>query len=230
MRNRGYSHAMSKDSAGSDKSPIMVNGAKDARTTLVLAHGAGAPMDHPFMNTIAAGVADKDVRLVRFEFPYMAARRTGGKNRAPDREPMLMQAWRDMILKIGATSQLIIGGKSMGGRIASMVADEVGASGLICLGYPFHPPGAPTRLRTAHLEKLQTPALILQGTRDSFGLPEEVAKYKLSPKICVAWVEDGDHSFKPRAQSGRTYELNMAEAIAQMKSFIASLKIPAARK
>ncbi len=209
---------------------MMVNGAKDARITLVLAHGAGAPMDHPIMNTIAEGVAGKDVRVVRFEFPYMAARRTGGKNRAPDREPVLMQTWRDVVAILGASGHLVIGGKSMGGRIASMVADEVGAAGLICLGYPFHPPGAPTRLRTAHLENLQTPALILQGTRDSFGLPEEVAKYKLSPKIRVVWIEDGDHSFKPRAQSGRTYEQNMTVATAQMKSCLASLKIPAARK
>ncbi len=207
-----------------------MNGARDARVTLALAHGAGAPMDHPFMNTIAEAVAGKDVRVVRFEFPYMAARRTGGKNRAPDREPVLMQTWRDVIAKLGTPGRIVIGGKSMGGRIASMVADEVAAAGLICLGYPFHPPGAPTRLRTAHLEKLQTPALILQGTRDSFGLPEEVAKYKLSPKIRIVWIEDGDHSFQPRTRSGRTYEQNMAEAIARMKSFITSLKIPDSRK
>ncbi len=207
-----------------------MNGARDARVTLALAHGAGAPMDHPFMNTIAEAVAGKDVRVVRFEFPYMAARRTGGKNPAPDREPVLMQTWRDVIAKLGTPGRIVIGGKSMGGRIASMVADEVAAAGLICLGYPFHPPGAPTRLRTAHLEKLQTRALILQGTRDSFGLPEEVAKYKLSPKIRIVWLEDGDHSFKPRARSGRTYEQNMAEAIARMKSFITSLKIPDSRK
>ena len=230
MRNRGYSHAMSKDSAGPGKGSMMVNGARDPgardpRITLVLAHGAGAPMDHPFMNTIAEGVAGREVRVVRFEFPYMAARRTGGRRGAPDREPVLMQTWRDVIAKPGAPGRLVIGGKSMGGRIASMVADEVGAAGLICLGYPFHPPGAPARLRTAHLEKLQTPALILQGTRDSFGLPEEVAQYQLSPKIRIAWIEDGDHSFKPRARSGRTYEQNMAEAIALMKSFIGSQKI-----
>ncbi len=209
---------------------MIIDGSAMAGVTLVLAHGAGAPMDHSFMNTIAQGIAAREVRVVRFEFPYMAARRSDGKNRAPDREPMLMQTWRDVIAKLGAPSRIVIGGKSMGGRIASMVADETGVAGLICLGYPFHPPGAPTRLRTAHLEKLKTPALILQGTRDSFGLPEEVAKYKLSPKIRVVWMEDGDHSFKPRASSGRTFEQNLAEAVAQMKSFIAALKLPAGRK
>jgi len=208
----------------------MVNGAGDARVTLVLAHGAGAPMDHPFMNAIAEGIAGKEVRVARFEFPYMAARRSGGKRRAPDREPVLMQTWREVVSDLGAPERMVIGGKSMGGRIASMVADEVGAAGLICLGYPFHPPGAPARLRTKHLEKLRTPALILQGTRDSFGLPEEVATYRLSPKIRIAWIVDGDHSFKPRARSGRTFEQNLAEAIGRIKSFVASLKLPAARK
>jgi uncharacterized protein len=206
-------------------SETIIDGNTSARSVLVLAHGAGAPMDHPFMNAIAHGVAGKAVRVLRFEFPYMEARRTGGKNRAPDREPVLMQTWREVVAKLGAPGRIVIGGKSMGGRIASMVADEVGAAGLICLGYPFHPPGAPMRLRTAHLEKLKTPALILQGTRDSFGLPEEVAKYQLSAKIHIVWIEDGDHSFKPRAKSGRTYEQNLAEAIAQMKSFIATLKL-----
>jgi predicted alpha/beta-hydrolase family hydrolase len=209
---------------------MLMNGASNAPVTVVLAHGAGAPMDHPFMNAIAEGVADKKVRVVRFEFPYMASRRSAGHRRAPDREPVLIQTWQEVVAKLDAPGRIVIGGKSMGGRIASIVADEIGAAGLICLGYPFHPLGTVARLRTAHLEKLQTPALILQGTRDSFGLPEEVAKYKLSPKIRIVWIEDGDHSFKPRARSGRTYEQNMAEAIAEMKSFIASLKIPASRK
>jgi predicted alpha/beta-hydrolase family hydrolase len=204
---------------------LIVNGAKKAPITLVLAHGAGAPMDHPFMNTIAEGVASKDVRVVRFEFPYMAARRTEGKRGAPDREPVLLEAWRAVVAQLGGGSKLVIGGKSMGGRIGSMIADEVGAAGLICLGYPFHPPGDANRLRTKHLEKLRTPALILQGTRDSFGRPDEVVKYKLSPKIRIAWIEDGDHSFKPRKASGRTEADNMSEAISQMSAFLASLKV-----
>jgi predicted alpha/beta-hydrolase family hydrolase len=230
MRNSVYSHAMSIESAASHHIQMMMDGAADARVTLVLAHGAGAPMDHPFMNAIAEGIAGKEIRVARFEFPYMAARRGGGKRRAPDREPMLMQTWRDVITEIGAAECLVIGGKSMGGRIASMVADELGVAGLVCLGYPFHPPGAPARLRTMHLEKLRTPTLIVQGTRDSFGLPEEVAKYKLSPKIRLAWIADGDHSFKPRARSGKTAEQNLIEAIELTKSFVASLKLPASRK
>jgi predicted alpha/beta-hydrolase family hydrolase len=100
----------------------------------------------------------------------------------------------------------------MGGRIASMIADEVGAAGVLCLGYPFHPPGKPERLRTAHLETLKTPTLIVQGTRDRLGTEEEVATYALSPSIEVAWMGDGDHSFKPRKKSGRTLEQNLEAA------------------
>jgi uncharacterized protein len=189
---------------------------------LVLAHGAGAPMDSPFMNVVAKGVGDAGVRVARFEFPYMAARREG-KRKPPDRAPILMETWRQAITELGGGERLVIGGKSMGGRIASMVADEVGAAGLVCLGYPFHPPGNPERTRTKHLETMRTRALIIQGQRDSFGKPEEVAKYKLSPKIRIAWIAAGDHSLKPPARSGRTEAENLEEAIDRIRKFIASL-------
>ena len=204
---------------------LIVDGPDQAPITLVLAHGAGAPMDAPFMNTIARGVAGRGVRVVRFEFPYMAAQRLSGKRGAPDREPVLLQSWRGVVEKLGNPAATVVGGKSLGGRIASMVADELSAAGLVCLGYPFHPPGDPSRARVKHLAALRTPALILQGTRDSFGRPEEVAGYSLSPKIHVAWVEDGDHSFKPRVRSGRTEAQNLAYAISQVRAFIEGLTI-----
>jgi len=109
----------------------------------------------------------------------------------------------------------------MGGRIASMVADETGVDGLVCLGYPFHPPGHPEKLRTTHLERLVTPALFVQGTRDPFGTHEEVAGYRLSPAIRFHWSEDGDHSLKPRKSSGRTEPQNLEEAIAAIRGFLA---------
>ena len=201
---------------------LLIDGPSDATHTLVLAHGAGAPMDSPFMDAVAKGVAATGVRVIRFEFTYMAARRTGVR-RAPDREPVLMQSWRAVIDRLGAPARTVIGGKSMGGRIASMVADDVGARGLLCLGYPFHPPGRPEKLRTKHLETLATPALIVQGTRDQFGTAEDVAKYRLSPAIRMVWLADGDHSWKPRASSGRTEAENMADAIAAIRGFLASL-------
>jgi hypothetical protein len=103
------------------------------------------------------------------------------------------------------------------------VVDEVGARGLVCLGYPFHPPGRPERLRTAHLAALRTPTLIVQGTRDPFGGPEEVAGYDLSPSIRIAWIEDGDHDLRPRARSGRTAAGNLAAALEAVAGFAAGL-------
>jgi len=181
--------------------------------TVVLAHGAGAPMDSPFMNIMARGLAAEGLRVARFEFPYMRARREQGRRGAPDREPVLRAAWLAAVEELGGGERLVIGGKSMGGRFASMVADEAGARALVCLGYPFHPPGQPEKLRVAHLEHLKTPALIIQGTRDPFGTREDVAGYTLSPAIKFLWLEDGDHSFKPRASSGKTERGHLEEAV-----------------
>ena len=208
-----------------EPSRFLFDGPEDAALTLVLAHGAGAPMNAPFMNTVALGVAPGGTRVARFEFPYMHARRAGGRRGgAPDRGPVLEEAWSEAIAHLGGGQRLVIGGKSLGGRIASMVADREGVAGLVCLGYPFHPPGKPERLRTKHLEDLRTPALIVQGTRDTFGAREDVAGYRLSEAIRVAWIEDGDHSFKPRASSGRTESQNLAEAIARVREFLSGLR------
>ena len=131
----------------------------------------------------------------------MAARRDG-QRKPPPRAETVIPEYRAAVDALGANGPLIIGGKSMGGRVASMVADELHAAGriagLLCLGYPFHPPGKPAQLRTAHLAGLKTPALICQGTRDEFGTRDEVAGYALSDRIELLWLEDGDHDLKPR--------------------------------
>lgn len=207
-----------------EKPDFIFNGPADG-SVIVLAHGAGAPMDSPYMETMARGLAEGGARVARFELPYMRRRRETGERRAPDREPVLRQAWLAAVEALGGGERVVIGGKSMGGRIASMVADEAGVRGLVCLGYPFHPPGQPDRLRTAHLRELRTPALIVQGTRDPFGSPDDVAGYELSPKIRVVWLEDGDHSFKPRASSGRTEKQNVAEAVAEVLGFVQGLSL-----
>jgi predicted alpha/beta-hydrolase family hydrolase len=186
--------------------------------TLILAHGAGAAMDSPFMQTIATGLVRQGLRVVRFEFPYMRKTRADGKRRPPDGPRVLKDTWKGVIAEVGGEG-MIIGGKSMGGRVASMVSDETSVAGLVCLGYPFHPPGRPEKTRTAHLESLQTPTLILQGTRDPFGKPDEVDGYRLSDKIRIHWIADGDHSFKPRVSSGRTLEQNLGEAVAAIVDF-----------
>ena len=201
---------------------FLFDGPGNAKTTIALAHGAGAPMDSPFMRTVAEGLGRSGFRVARFEFPYMRARRDGGARKAPDRAPVLRESWLEAIRALAA-DRLVIGGKSMGGRIASMVADEARVAGLVCFGYPFHPPGAPDRLRTAHLERLATPALIVQGTRDAFGTPEDVSGYRLSPAIRVVWVPEGDHSFKPPAKSGRTASENVAFAVETAAKFARDL-------
>ena len=110
----------------------------------------------------------------------------------------------------------------MGGRMASLIADEVGAAALFCLGYPFHPPGKPERLRTEHLETIATPTLILQGERDPFGTRDEVAGYSLSKAITPHWMPDGNHDLAPRKKSGRTLDENLAEAIDRITGFLAN--------
>jgi predicted alpha/beta-hydrolase family hydrolase len=191
--------------------------------TIALAHGAGAPMDSPFMNTVAAGLGAAGIRVARFEFPYMRRRRETGERRAPDREPALRQAWLEAIAALGGAERLVIGGKSMGGRMASLVADEAAVRGLVCLGYPFHPPGQPDRLRTAHLRDLRTPTLIVQGTRDPLGTREDVEGYELSPAIRLLWLEDGDHSFKPRVSSGHKEKDHLVAAVGEVAAFVQGL-------
>jgi uncharacterized protein len=201
-------------------SDVLVDGPEGASATFLFAHGAGAPMDSTFMNRVAEGLAARGIRVVRFEFPYMAKRRTESRRGAPDREPVLRACWTELVERFGGGGRVAVGGKSLGGRIASMIADEVAARALLCFGYPFHPPGQPSRLRTKHLEALKTPALIFQGTRDAFGGPKEVSGYGLSPAIRVEWLEGGDHSFKPPAKSGRTEAENVERAVALAAEFL----------
>ncbi|RWP58966.1 MAG: alpha/beta fold hydrolase [Mesorhizobium sp.] len=183
---------------------FLFDGPDTAPITILLAHGAGAPMDSASMTATAKALAEAGFRVARFEFHYMAARRYGHRKPPPRAEtvnPEYIKAIADLRAK-GVNGPLIIGGKSMGGRVASMIADEVFSkgdiSGLLCLGYPFHPPGKPTQLRTKHLAGLKTPTLIFQGTRDEFGTRDEVATYGLSDTIEMRWLEDGDHDLKPR--------------------------------
>jgi predicted alpha/beta-hydrolase family hydrolase len=181
---------------------FLLQGPEDAEITILLAHGAGGPMDSASMNAAAGAFAERDFRVARFEFAYMAGRRTSGLRKPPPRAETLKGEYLAAITELAATGTLIIGGKSMGGRVASMIADDLYAAGkiagLLCLGYPFHPPGKPEDLRTAHLAELKTPTLICQGTRDQFGAREEVAQYVLSDTIEILWLEDGDHDLKPR--------------------------------
>jgi predicted alpha/beta-hydrolase family hydrolase len=176
-------------------------------------------MDSSFMESIADALAVRDVRTVRFEFPYMADRRVGGSKRPPPPMPKLELAFETIISEISA-STLYIGGKSMGGRVASMIADHQHPAGVICLGYPFHPAGKPEKLRTAHLETMATRTLIVQGERDPLGRREEVETYPLSNAITVTWAPDGDHDLEPRKASGHTHAGNIAATADAVAAFM----------
>ena len=202
-------------------------GPGDAPATLLLAHGAGAAMDTRFMNAIAEELAGRGLAVARFEFAYMAARRTGDGRRPPPRAERLNGEFVNAIGELGAVGPLFIGGKSMGGRVASMVADDLfrdgRIAGLVCLGYPFHPPATPDRLRTAHLETLRAPALICQGTRDPFGTRDEVAAYPLSAAISLHWLEDGDHDFRTPRGAARSGADNLSRAAERIAAWIGTI-------
>ena len=204
-----------------DAADFLFDGDPRAPCTVVLAHGAGAPMDSPFMAAVANGLAARGYRVARFEFPYMARRRADGRRRPPDRQPVLLEAWRRAVAALGGG--VVVGGKSLGGRMASLIADEIGARGLVCLGYPFHAPGKPDKPRVAHLAALRTPALIVQGERDPFGGREVVSGYRLSAAIALRWLTDGDHDFRPRKASGLSIDDNWTAGIEAVADFLAGL-------
>ncbi|MDH5922393.1 alpha/beta fold hydrolase [Vibrio splendidus] len=199
-------------------SNIIIDG-EDNPVTFVFAHGAGAGMDHEFMQSVAKGLAFKGIRVIRFNFPYMIKRAEDGKRRPPDRAPKLLDAYQEIIEQVDA-DKLVIGGKSMGGRMASHLSEVDKVAAMACLGFPFHPPGKPEKYKGEHLAELAKPCLILQGERDTFGKREEFADFDLSDSIRVEFIPDGDHSFKPRKSSGYTEQQNIALTVEKLSAFI----------
>lgn len=191
------------------------------RQTLVLAHGAGAGQGHPWMRARAGDLADRGIRIVTFDFPYITAGR-----RMPDRAPLLLDTWRLVAghaLDRWPQVPLAIGGKSMGGRMATMLAalDDVpsGVRGCVALGYPLHPPGTPAQLRVAHLPDIRMPVLVVQGERDPFGGPDEIrAAFGVSGgRVDVMAVAGGGHGFEVRARDASPAEVlaRVADAVTQ---------------
>ncbi|MBL3556570.1 MULTISPECIES: alpha/beta fold hydrolase [Marinobacter] len=183
---------------------------------LLLAHGAGAPADSVFMETLVSGLAEEGVATLRFEFPYMEKRRQDGRKRPPDRQSVLLNWFREAIATAlaepGDGSPLFIGGKSMGGRMASHIIAEADlpsdVRGAVCFGYPFHPPGRPERWRTSHFRDLQRPLQIIQGTRDPFGRKPEVEAQGVDSEtnVRLSWLEGGDHDYRPLARQPETHD------------------------
>ncbi len=204
------------------------NGPKNADVLFVFAHGAGAPMDSGFMETVASGLAERGIHVVRFEFPYMEKRRDDGKKRPPDRQPVLLQHFTEVLASVErpAGCRLFVGGKSMGGRMATLltadkaIVTETGLSGCVCFGYPFHAPGKPMGNRMDHFQALEKPLLICQGTRDPFGGNDEFSTRNLPDTVKIEWLEDGDHDLKPRKLSGLTHAENIERAMAVSSQFM----------
>ena len=190
---------------------IIENGPTDATLTVLLAHGAGAGMDTPFMNAIAEGLGTLGWKVKRFEFPYMEKSRERGKKSPPNSLPKLQEAF---FAEINACAgPVVLAGKSMGGRVATTVLESSTAIGCVALGYPFHPPGKPASLRIEHLQSIQKPFLVLQGERDPFGKKEEFPNDWLPNGAELHWIPDGEHSFKARKKSEATTEGNLQLAV-----------------
>ncbi|HEH9419007.1 TPA: alpha/beta fold hydrolase [Aeromonas sobria] len=203
---------------------VLREGAVDAPVRILLAHGAGAGMDHAFLAELSRLLAGPEIEVVRFNFPYMIKRAQDGKRRPPDRQPLLLEHWRQMVREF-AHPRLFLAGKSMGGRMAAELyhdgGDAMNAAGLLILGYPFHPPAKPDSWRGDVLKQIKVPTLLLQGERDTFGSRAELAEFPFSPNVSVHWLTDGDHGFKPRKVSGVSEQENMQYVADTIKHFVA---------
>ena len=208
---------------------VIREGAVDAPVRILLAHGAGAGMEHAFLAELSRLLAGPDIEVVRFNFPYMSKRALDGKRRPPDRQPVLLDYWREMVREF-AHPRLFLAGKSMGGRMAAEVSDEIycemNAAGLLILGYPFHPPARPDRWRGEVLKQIKTPTLLLQGERDTFGSRVELADFPFSSAVSVHWLTDGDHGFKPRKSSGLCEQDNLQQAASRIRQFVGVVPVP----
>lgn len=192
----------------------------------VFAHGAGAPLTSDFMEKVVTGLAKQGIRVARFNFNYMQQRIETGSRRPPERAPHLIKQFMDVIQTLN--QPMVIGGKSMGGRMATLLAAQEPAEllqnvkGIACLGYPFHPQGKPEKLRTEHLPAIKQPVAIIQGSRDKLGDKEEVEGYSLPDHFQWCWLEDGDHDFKPRVKSGLTQQQHIQSSIDFLVAYIRS--------
>jgi predicted alpha/beta-hydrolase family hydrolase len=202
---------------------FLFDGPEESEVTVVLAHGAGVPMDAPFMATFAAGIAKRGLRVARFEFPYMQRQRREGKRFPPSPAPILVERYLAVVGALGGGAGLVIGGKSLGGRIATLIANQVGAKGVVCLGYPFHPPEKPEKIRIEYLKNITAPTLILQGADDPFGAPDEVAGYGLPDNVKVTWLDGADHHLVVTDDAEDNDEQNWAEGADAIAEFVTAL-------
>ncbi|WP_166113119.1 alpha/beta family hydrolase [Pseudoalteromonas sp. Z9A5] len=188
----------------------------------IFAHGAGAGSDSDFMQNMATLLSDQGIDVGLFDFEYMQIAKQTNKRRPPERAPKLLSYYEQVLSQAQPNLPLFIGGKSMGGRMASMLAcsTEHPVLGVLAFGYPFHPPGKPEKLRTDHFADIVCPFLVLQGERDTFGTREELATLPMPKQPQYIWLTDGDHSLKPRKKSGITEQQNRETAALGAVEFI----------
>ncbi len=203
---------------------FLVDRPADPLGTILLAHGAGAPMDSAWMNTLTCALLGVGLRVIRFEFAYMAARREGSR-RPPPKAESLVAEYAPLVRGSLETLEgpCLIGGKSLGGRVATMVAGEIAdprLTGVVAFGYPFHPPAKPDQTRLGPLSASRAPVLIHQGERDPFGHAAEVAAYPLPDHVRLAWYADGDHDLAPRKASGLDLDGHLKEAARATAAFL----------
>lgn len=202
---------------------LIFNGPEDG-PLFVFSHGAGAPLTSDFMETVSVGLAEQGIRVARFNFNYMQQRVETGSRRPPERAPHLLKQFLEVVQ--GLDQPMVIGGKSMGGRMATLLAAESSpeqlkqVKGIACLGYPFHPQGKPEKLRIEHLASIKQPVAIIQGSRDKLGDQNEVISYSLPNTFQWCWLEDGDHDFKPRVKSGLTHQQHIQSSITYLAAYI----------
>ena len=208
---------------------ILVNTVDNAKAQVIFAHGAGADMSHEFMSEISLLLNESSINVVRFNFPFMDKRVLTSIKYPPDRMPKLLLCYEEIIKHVvklleNTELPLFISGKSMGSRVAaSIVADPEllspyllnKISGVFCLGYPFHPANKAEKLRLEPLFGANKPILIVQGERDTLGNKSEVISYELAEHCQCIFLDDGDHSFKPRVKSANSDTISVTASFSE---------------
>ena len=202
---------------------IRTDGPGNAAAVLVLGHGTRGSIDDPPLGPVAIALSELGIDVVRFEFPFLVGEDSSGEDSsgATESDAVLAECFEAVVRGLKHPGTLFVGGYSLGARMATTIAERVGAGGVCCISYPFHPVGEPLRREAvALLRQCASPVLIVQGSRDAFGNREQVRGYDLSSKVELEWLPDANHGLIPRQRSGFTLEQHMATTVRHIEHFI----------